>query len=325
MILVTGGTGFLGSHLLARLANEEVSVRALKRQNSSTEFLKIILAQTGKSDFFKKIEWVECDLLDYSSLLEATKDITHIFHAAASVSFLKKDFNDTITNNVRGTENLINAALINGVKRICHVSSIAALGNAENGELIDENTEWKTHKNNSSYSISKYYSELHVWRGFSEGLTGVIVNPSLIMGKGMSFSDAVEMINKYPYYPCGSNGFIDVSDVVEIMTKLTLHTEITGERYILSAENLSLKQLVEYFLESTGKNLKSKKISKSSLKFFYVLLRVMNFIVNRKTVISKDMIRMITTDYAFSNQKIKTELSYNFKSVEETVKSLFKK
>lgn len=323
MILVTGGTGFLGSHLLARLADEQVSVRALKRRNSSFDNLKTILAQKGESDFFQKIEWVECDLLDYSSLLEATKEITHIFHAAASVSFSKKEFNDTIINNIRGIENLINAALVNGVKRICHVSSIAALGNAENGELIDENTEWKTHKNNSSYSISKYYSELHVWRGFSEGLTGVIVNPSLIMGKGMSFSDALEIINKYPYYPCGSNGFVDVSDVVEIMTKLTLHTEITGERYILSAENLSLKQLVEYFLENLGKTIKPKKISKSSLKFFYALLSAVNFIANKKTVITKDMIRMITTDYAFSNQKIKTELSYNFKSVEESVNEMY--
>jgi dihydroflavonol-4-reductase len=325
MILVTGGTGFLGSHLLARLADEHVSVRALKRPDSSFDNLKTILAQKGKSDFFQKIEWVECDLMDYSSLLEATKEITHIFHAAASVSFSKKDFNDTIKNNVRGTENLINAALVNSAKRICHVSSIAALGNAENGELIDENTEWKTHKNNSSYSISKYYSELHVWRGFSEGLTGVIVNPSLIMGKGMSFSGAVEMIQKYPYYPCGSNGFVDVTDVVEIMIKLTLYTEITGERYILSAENLSLKQLVEYFVENTGKTIQPKKISKSSLKFFYFLLSAVNFIVNKKTIISKDMIRMITTDYAFSNQKIKTELSYNFKSVEESIKGLINK
>jgi dihydroflavonol-4-reductase len=91
MILVTGGTGFLGSHLLAKLAQEGVPIRALKREKSILFKTRKVFWYYKIPHLFKNIEWVNGNLLNYSDLLEVTENITHIFHAGAVVSFQKKD------------------------------------------------------------------------------------------------------------------------------------------------------------------------------------------------------------------------------------------
>src|SRR5660397_16844 len=179
MIFVTGGTGLVGAHLLFELTSAGKKVKALKRETSNVQqVLKTFSWYSENSqELFDQIEWVDGDILEYFSLEKLLKGIIEIYHCAAIVSFQLKERGKMISNNVEGTANLINAALENGVKKICHVSSIAALGRLENGELVTEETNWIPTKKISGYSESKFFSEVEIWRGIEEGLEAVIVNP----------------------------------------------------------------------------------------------------------------------------------------------------
>ncbi|PIP54364.1 MAG: hypothetical protein COX07_05760 [Bacteroidetes bacterium CG23_combo_of_CG06-09_8_20_14_all_32_9] len=328
MIFVTGGTGFLGAHLLARLAGEGMSVRALKRKSSSTEKLQKIFSKYGCSDFYNKIEWIEGDILEYGLLLESLQGVSHVIHAAAIVSFNKKDFNTVVKGNVKGTSNLIDAALSNNVQRLCYVSSIAALGVNENGNLIDENSKWCNVKGNSAYSIAKYYSELQVWRGYYEGLPCVVVNPAVILGAGNWRTDISSLFAKVSkglnHYSGGSSGFVDVTDVAEIIIQLTLHSEVNGERFIISAENISYCNLLGMIAKALGKEPPTKEISEAMLKFESKLSSFGSFFSKNKSMLSSDLVRIATAKRHYSNKKICNLLSYHFKPVQETINEMAK-
>jgi dihydroflavonol-4-reductase len=179
MILVTGGTGLVGSHLLYDLTRSGKNVRVLKRMNSNVSTVKKVFSYYTPDPelLLNKIEWVDADLLDVYSLIEAMDGVTEVYHCAAMVSFEKKHQAEMMKINVEGTSNMVNAALEKGVKKFCHVSSIASLGRVENGGLTSEETFWKSSPDNSNYSISKYGAEREVWRAAEEGLNVVIVNP----------------------------------------------------------------------------------------------------------------------------------------------------
>src|SRR5690606_28805935 len=133
--------------------------------------------------------------------------------------------------------------------RLVHVSSIAALGSRKDNKPVNEADKWEYDKKISRYALSKYKSELEVWRGIKEGLDAIIVNPSVIMGLGSykKGSGAIfELINKgIKIYPPGSVGIVDVEDVARIMMILMDNTSLSGERYILNSENLTNKDLLD--------------------------------------------------------------------------------
>jgi nucleoside-diphosphate-sugar epimerase len=322
MILVTGGTGFLGSHLLAKLMLANSSVRALKRENSSLEQVKRVFAYYKIPELYNKIEWVIGDLLDYGSLLDATEGITQVYHTAAFVTFQKADPKIITRTNIKGTSLLVDACLTNGVQRFCHVSSIAALGVTEDNSMIKESTEWKSKKSNSTYSIGKYYSELHAWRAFSEGMTGVVVCPSVIIGpenNNSGISPLFGMVKKgLNYYPSGSNGFVDVRDVADVMIMLTNNTEITNEKFIVNSENITYKKLLEIISEKLNKPSPVKVVSKSKLKTIAFLNNM--FSSNKK--ITKTLIGLISSNYLYSNNKIVEATGIRFKTIEESVNDI---
>jgi nucleoside-diphosphate-sugar epimerase len=166
MILATGGTGLLGSHLLYELCKNGEKIRATKRTNSSTDFVKWVfgLYSSNVDELFSKIEWIDADLLDYQSLVNATKDIDTVYHTGAVVSFNPADANSIGTTNVVGTANLVDACLYNGVKTFCHVSSVASLGEANAEGIINEECKWTKSKGQSAYAKSKFLGENEVWR-----------------------------------------------------------------------------------------------------------------------------------------------------------------
>ena len=184
MILVTGGTGFLGSHLLFHLVSSGEKVRALKRKSGDLKNIRNVFEyyKEGSSALVDLIEWVDSDLLDYISIVDCMKDIKYVYHSAALVSFNNHDRKKMMDANVRGTANIVNAALINNIEKLCFVSSIAAFGKHEDNLIIDEQTPRSPSQKRSVYSLSKYKAELEVWRGIAEGLEAVIVNPSVILG-----------------------------------------------------------------------------------------------------------------------------------------------
>ena len=246
-ILVTGGTGLVGSHLLYSLVKQGIEPIAIKRATSDVLNVKKVFSYYSKDfdSLFKKIQWKECDILDVVYLEDIIKHVTHIYHAAALISFNNNDKNKMIEINTVGTSNIVDLALKYNIQRLCFVSSIATLG-SNNGLAVNEDCLWSW-DNQSGYAISKHLAEAEVWRGFSEGLSGCIVNPSLIIGPGSWNSGIGTIINKaslgMPFYPPGSCGVIDVKDLVEIMMQL-MNSTITNERFIINASHMNYGELM---------------------------------------------------------------------------------
>lgn len=200
MILVTGGTGFLGSYLLRALVTAGKPVRALYRRHIPDQLL----------DVKDRVEWVQGDVLDVGSLEEAMQGVAQVYHCAAIVSFHPDRRAQMLKINVEGTANVVNIALDAGVKKLVHVSSVAALGRAKEQAAINERSQWEESSNNSYYAISKHLSEMEIWRGIAEGLPAVIVNPSIILGSGY-WHDGSGMLLKtpgknFPIIPKASTG-----------------------------------------------------------------------------------------------------------------------
>ncbi|MEO6759681.1 MAG: SDR family NAD(P)-dependent oxidoreductase, partial [Saprospiraceae bacterium] len=232
LILVTGGTGFLGSYLLRMLAKRGLRVRATRRSGSPDDLVKELEGQ---------VEWVEADVTDVLGLETAFEGVTHVFHCAAMVSFHPRDVRRMMQINVEGTANVVNLALAHQVKKLVHVSSIASLGRTKERPQLDESAKWVTSKANSQYAISKYLSEQEVWRGQAEGLPTAIVNPAIILGSGFWDQGSARFFSQVDgglkFAPIGRSGFVDVRDVAAFMIRL-MEREVSGERYILNAENM---------------------------------------------------------------------------------------
>jgi dihydroflavonol-4-reductase len=257
MILVTGATGLLGSYLIAALAKKGVKVRALKRPGSDMATVKRIYAYYGPSDipFEQAIDWKEGDILNPFSLNEAMEDIAQVYHCAALVSFDPKDRNQMMKVNGEGTANVMNTAMYSGVKKVCHVSSVAAFGKTDDADVITENNWWKNAPENTFYGISKYTGEREAWRAMEEGLDVVIVNPSIILGAGdwakgsaAIFSQAYKGMN---FYASGITGFVDALDVTECMIRLT-DGPFNNDRFLISAGNLPFKELFDHIHDEFG-------------------------------------------------------------------------
>jgi len=152
MILVTGGTGLVGSHLLQALVRGGKRVRAIKRISGEMGMIRKVfdLYSPEPEQDISLIEWAEGDIMDIFSLEDAMEDIEEVYHCAAIVSFLPEDRKRLMRINTEGTANVVNAALEKKIRKLCYISSIAALGRPENqADLIDENLVWKTSGNNS--------------------------------------------------------------------------------------------------------------------------------------------------------------------------------
>ena len=251
MILVTGGTGLVGSHLLYKLATTTKNIRAIYRRAHKLESVKKVFSYYTE-DFetlFDSIDWVETDLNDIPTLSEAFNNVTYVYHCAAFVSFEPDKYHQLRKINIQGTANIVNLCVANNVQKLCYVSSIAAIGHNKTNDIISETTEWNPEYDNSVYAITKYGAEIEVWRGTQEGLDAVIVNPGIILGPGYwnaggSGSLIKQVYKGFSYYTHGVTAYVDVWDVVAIMQKL-MQSDINNERFILASDNLSFKEVKE--------------------------------------------------------------------------------
>jgi dihydroflavonol-4-reductase len=324
MILVTGGTGLLGSHLLFRLISEGKEVKALKRKNSSIELAEKVFSYYSKdpSALLSKIEWVEGDILDYYSLLDAFEGVEYLYHAAAQVSFHGSDASEVIRTNVEGTANVVNAALEKNVGKLCYVSSIGALGRADGIKEVTEETYFDPSVKNSVYSTSKYEAEREVWRGMAEGLNAVIVNPSIIIGPGNWNSGSSQMFTTMweglKFYTQGTNGFVDVNDVAKAMVLLA-EGEFSGERYILSSENISYKQFFEWVADAMEISPPKYKAEKMLSSIGVVLLKVKGFFSKKKYTITAETARTANRKYHYSSKKFVEDTGMKFMPVKKCV------
>ncbi len=326
MILVTGGTGLVGSHLLFDLCKSGKQVRALKRANSTIANVKKVFSYytTHADELLKNIEWVDVDLLDVYSLLDVMDGITEVYHCAAMVSFEPKHETEMMKINVEGTANMVNASLEKGIKKFCHVSSIATLGIAEHEAFSTEETFWKSSPDHSNYALSKYAAEREVWRASEEGLAVIIVNPSLIIGAGNWKQSSSAMFGVgykgLKYYTGGANGFVDVRDVAALMVTL-MDSEIKNQRFLLNAENRPYKDFFDLIHKEFGKSKTTIKVGKLLGNFAWRVEKMRSFLSGSSPLITKETISSAHSIKCFSNEKIKAALpDYKFITVEQSIK-----
>lgn len=325
MILVTGGTGLLGSHLLYELCKNGESVKAIKRKSSSTEFVKWVfgLYSQDVDGLLARIEWIDADLLDYQSLVDATKNINTVYHTGAIVSFNPSHAKNIGTTNVVGTANLVDACLQNGVKNFCHVSSVASLGEANSEGITTENCKWTKSKGQSAYAKSKFLGENEAWRGCEQGLRVVIVNPSVILGPGRWNSGSGQLfsqVNKFmPFYTSGITGYVDVRDVARAMVILMHDNEINGERFILNSQNLNYRNVFSSIADSLGKTPPQIKIGPAFVDFAYPFVFLYGLISGKGNAVSKANMKSAFSKTYYTSEKIKSKIGFKFTPISETI------
>ncbi len=329
MILVTGGTGLVGSHLLYFLAREHGEIRAIFRRSSDLNAVKKVFGfyGTGSEGLFERIRWVEADLLDLTALEEAFQNVTHVYHCAALVSFITSEYQQMRRVNIEGTTNIVNLCISHRVEKLCYVSSVAAIENRAEGEITDESDNWTNPAGKSGYAITKYGAEMEVWRASQENIPVVIVNPGVILGEGPWHKGSGTLFSRVdsglPFYTTGVTGFVDVQDVVRIMIALT-ESDIQNERYILVAENLTYRDVLFKIADRLKKRKPGIKINRWMTEFIWRFELVKSKITFNPPLLTRHTARSSVSNHPYSSKKIMAALDYSFTKIDDCINRVVK-
>jgi dihydroflavonol-4-reductase len=320
-VLVTGGTGFIGSYIIKDLIQKGISVRAIRRSAKLPFYIP--------KEILNKVEWVEGNTLDIVSLSDAMQDVDAVIHSAAIVSFSKKERQEMYHVNVEGTANVVNAAVDNNIKRFVHISSVAALGRTSKTETVNEQKKWEENKNNTHYAITKHHSELHVWRGFAEGLEGVVINPSTVLGYGDWHQSSCAIFKnayrEFPWYTKGVNGFVGVEDVAEVAVQL-LFSDITQKKFIVNADNWSFQQLFNTIADGFHKRHPHKEATKAMGEIAWRMEKLKETFTGKKALLTKETAKVAHSKTSFDNNALLKALPrFKFTPLEAVIKNACEK
>jgi dihydroflavonol-4-reductase len=313
MIAVTGANGLLGSFIVKKILAEGKPCIALVREGSDLSLL---------GDCPPALHIRKADILDAVQLQESLKDVTQVVHAAAVVSFNPGRRKQIMENNIAGTRNVVNACLDNGVSRLLHISSVAALGRQKGQTVIDENNKWTDSSLNSSYAESKYLAELEVFRAQEEGLSTIIVSPSVILAPA-NWKKSSAQLFKYvwdekPFYIDSHLNYVDVRDLTNIVVSL-LESGIEGERFIVNAGNIPFVDFFKKVAQRFEKKSPSIRLRKGFLNVVAFTEKLRCRLSGTEPLITKETALLAGSHFIYDNQKIKNTLAFDFQSVDETV------
>ncbi|MBN2303472.1 MAG: NAD-dependent epimerase/dehydratase family protein [Anaerolineae bacterium] len=249
--LVTGGTGFVGSHVARALVAQGCTVRILRRATSRLDAVQDIACEHAVGD-----------VLDYASLVDAMQGVDWVFHVAAVADYWRSNPARIYEVNVDGTRNVLRAAEETGVQRVIFTSSAAAMGYRDDDDLrvVDESVRFNWDVHLTPYGHSKFLAEAEVYRAIQRGLDCVILNPTVITGPGdlnqISSSVVVEMARGHvpPTVPPGGVTVIDVRDVADAHVAAAERGR-TGERYLLGAVDLTHKAWMRLTADAVGRRM----------------------------------------------------------------------
>ena len=324
MILLTGASGFLGSYILLELLEKGHDVVALNRTKTpSAQIDRVFRTYSSSSeDLLSKVKWVEGDILDVFSLLDAMDGIDQVIHCAGMVSFdpgQEKALNEI---NTGGTMNMVNAALQMKISRFVYISSIAAIGRGQDDQVITEKTQWKNSRLNSKYAISKYGGEREVWRASEEGLDVAVLNPSILLGYGDPMQSTARMFDTVQkglkFYPTGTNGFVGVRDTARA-AELLLQENVRGERYILSAETLSYRQLFTMMAAELDKTGPSVPVGPALGGLAWRTEWLKSRILGAKPLITRETAQTSVQQYNYDGSRITRDLHFQYTPVREVL------
>ena len=331
MILVTGGTGLVGAHLLYELALSNEKIRATRRASSDIGLVRKVFGYYLEKDkaekLFNKIEWIQSDINDIPSLEKAFKEVDYVYHCAALISFDPSDEKKLRKINIEGTANIVNLCISHEIKKLCYVSSVAALGSAGKDSEIDESSKWNPEDNHNDYAISKYGAEIEVWRGTQEGVDVVIVNPGIIIGPGFWNSGSGKIFsriaNGLKYHFPKVSGFVGVQDVVKSMI-LLMNSSITNEKFVLVSENLSFEHVLKKTAQYLKKSEPTHQLKKWMITMGWIAQKIGSWF-GFKREITRESINGLFSETYYRNSKIKEELGFEFTPVDEVLKETSEK
>lgn len=293
MILVTGATGLLGSHLVKELVKRGMPVRAIYRN-------------TIPEDLRENVEWVKGDILDPLSLEDAMQHIRQVYHCAATVSFNPRKKKELHQTNVEGTANVVNACLTAGIQKLLFVSSVAALGRIREDKPINEKMKWTKESSNSEYGKTKYLAEMEVWRGIGEGLSAIIINPVIILGAGDWEKGSSEIFKtaykQFPWYTEGSSGFVYVLDVVNAMI-LLMNGKADSERFIISSENKMYKDVFTEIATNFQKKPPHKRVTPLLASLVWRIEALKGKLTGNEPLLTKETAKTALAKVNFDNSK----------------------
>lgn len=313
-IFVTGGAGLLGSYLLRALLNRGARVRALYRNQKPPLLTE---AETAA------IEWVPGDLLDTVLLREEFSKASEVYHCAGVVSFNPARYEMMRSTNVDGTANIVDAALETGIRKLVHVSSVSALGRKRDHVTVTEAVKWDDEANLSAYGKTKYLAEMEVWRGISEGLNAVIVNPTIILGYGDWTRGSAAMFrnawNEFPWYTDGSSGFVDAADVADVMIRL-MESDISAERFIVSAENRPYRDIFATMARGFGKKEATRKAAPWMGAIVWRLEKLKSLFSAQDPLLTRETAETAQMHVQYDASKLLQALpGFGFRPIDETI------
>lgn len=318
----------LGARIVYDLLQAGYGIRAIYRNRKRIDQFIQNVSYYGNNakDWSAEVEWVEADILDYPAICSAVEGVNYVIHSAAMVSFHSADQATMLDINVHGTENIVNACILNNISRLYHVSSIAAIGKEDEGVAISEKTNWVPEQKHSGYQISKFFSEMEVWRGINEGLEAVIVNPSVILGPGEWHAGSPAFYNNIAkgmkFYPTGGTGFVDVRDVSHIIFQM-LEDEnweiVMGKRYLLNAENLPYKQAFEQIAQSLGVKAPSLPANKYLLAIAWRAAWLAGKLSGKKPLITRGSVSNASKKQLFDGSKICNDIGVTYRDLATSI------
>ncbi len=314
-VLVTGGTGFVGANLARALVNQGYTVRILRRPSSDLRAIADL-----------KVEHFTGDIRDQQSLERAMQGCDTVFHAAAIVSFKRKDRDLQFAVHVVGTRNVVEACLASRVGRLVHTSSVATIGPVPEGELASETTPYGW-GNASGYRYTKYLAEQEIYAGIARGLDAVIVNPSVIVGERDIHFHGGQMIREVkrgfvPFYVHGGMNVVYIGDVVQGHINAALKGK-TGERYILSGENLTHEEIFKRTASLINGRAPVARLPLGPVRAAAVVIERVSRLVDIEPLITPDLVAGAGRRNWFTCEKAKKELGYHVTPFDQTILSAY--
>jgi dihydroflavonol-4-reductase len=316
-ILVTGGAGFLGQHLVSRLvqAGCEVTVLDLHRPRD-------VLFDLDRS--CRRVHY-GVDITQPEALRGHFQRIEVVYHLAGRVSFWRKDRAALYRTNVLGTRHVLDEAIRSRVSRFVHVSSVAAIGyTGDKDRLADEYLpfDWSkvAHK---GYMHSKHLAEQEVWQACRKGLWAVVANPGLMWGPGDRLNSlplfASLRANALPAYPPGGTNIVDVRDVARGLTAL-LDRGNPGQRYILGGENRTFREIFQVIADILHVAAPTRSLSTRLRPLFYYATLLNELLARSRPRLTSDQLDSSYLYRYFSSAKAERVLGWKLRySLPETM------
>jgi dihydroflavonol-4-reductase len=315
-VLVTGGTGFIGSNLAVALLKEGCAVRILRRPNSDLRAIDNA-----------PVEHCIGDIRDPGALKKALRGCDTVFHTAAKVSYWRREREEMYGINIQGTRNVVNACLELGVEKLIHTSSVAAIGFSEAGGVARETNRFNWDRYDVGYRISKHRAEEEVRKGVHRGLRAVMVNPSVVIGpRDIHFHGGQLVRDIYRkrlfYYISGGINIVYVDDVVRGHLLAAQYGRI-GERYILCGENLTHREIIETIADVVGGIPPLFKVPPWMVRLIAVTAEGISTVLNVKPWVTKELLSGASLHSYFGSEKAQRELGYQVTPFRKAVQRAF--